>query len=246
MPLFGFYPEDNSLVKKEQEKKVFRYSLLFPLFFIGLCWALKISESFFTFQSYRLGIYPLDYHTLTGILTAPLIHGSYGHLMANTLPFLILAVALNYFYRGLAYRIFWIIYFCSGIFVWIVGRPAWHIGASGLIYGMASFLFFSGIFRNQLKLLTIALIVAFLYGSMFWGIFPLEDSLSWEGHLGGAFTGFFLALIYQHRGPERQKFQWEEESEEEKEEEQNSDTDEVNQDVKNSSEGPPNPLSPEK
>ncbi len=232
MPLFGFYPDDNSLVKKEQEKKVFRYSLLFPLFFIGLCWALKISESLFNIQLYRLGIYPLDYHALTGILTAPLIHGSYGHLMANTLPFLILAVALNYFYRGLAYRIFWIIYFCGGIFVWVTGRPAWHIGASGLIYGMASFLFFSGIFRNQLKLLTIALIVAFLYGSMFWGIFPLEDALSWEGHLGGAFTGFFLALIYRHRGPKRQKFEWEEEPDENS----NEEPDVENPDANNSTE----------
>ncbi|MDP4205325.1 MAG: rhomboid family intramembrane serine protease [Bacteroidota bacterium] len=229
MPIFGFYPDNSSPVEKELEKKVFRYSLIFPLFFTGLFWVMKIMESIFGFESYKLGIYPLYPSTLTGILTAPLVHANYEHLIANSAPFLVLSAALSYFYRGLSYRIFWFIYFFSGRFVWIFGRPAWHIGASGVIYGMASFLFFSGVFRSDTKLLTIALIVAFLYGGMFWGIFPFKEDMSWEAHFGGAIAGLFLAVIYRNRGPRRKEFEWETSESEDDEEFSDKTTDQENQ-----------------
>ena len=107
-----------------------------------------------------------------------------------------------------------IIYILSGICVWLGGRESWHIGASGIVYGLASFLFFSGVFRRDANLLTIGIIVVFLYGSMFWGIFPLKPEISWESHLWGAVSGLALAFYYRHQGPVRPVASWENEPEE--------------------------------
>jgi len=141
--------------------------------------------------------------------------------MANTLPFFILLTALVYYYRKLSYRIFFLIYFISGVCVWLGGRPAWHIGASGVVYGLAAFHLISGILRNDLRLLTISIIVVFLYGSMFWGIFPIQPDISWEAHLWGAISGVLLALYYRKYQVRRKKFDWEDEPEEDEEETEN-------------------------
>jgi membrane associated rhomboid family serine protease len=139
--------------------------------------------------------------------------------MSNSIPFLILTFALLYFYRNLAYRIFFLIYILSGICGWVGGRESWHLGASGLVYGLASFLFFSGIFRKDANLLTIGIIVVFLYGSMFWGIFPIKPEISWESHLWGSASGLVLAFYYRNQGPVRPSASWESEPDEEDEEE---------------------------
>jgi membrane associated rhomboid family serine protease len=164
------------------------------------------------------GIWPLRIKGLKGILFSPFIHASYDHLISNSIPFLILSFALLYFYRNLAYRIFFLIYILSGICVWLGGREAWHIGASGVVYGLASFLFFSGVFRKDLNLLTVSIIVAFLYGSMFWGIFPIKPEISWESHLWGSASGFLLSIYYRHQGPPRPVMGWENEPDEEEDE----------------------------
>jgi membrane associated rhomboid family serine protease len=97
--------------------------------------------------------------------------------------------------------VFFLTWIITGILVWLGGRSSYHIGASGLIYGFASFLFFSGIIRNSINLLAISLLVVFLYGSLVWGIFPFDYKISWESHLFGALTGFALAAAFRHYGP---------------------------------------------
>jgi membrane associated rhomboid family serine protease len=186
-----------------------------------LFWLVKFIENLYSISLAELGIFPLHVEGLPGILLSPFIHGSYSHLISNSVPFLVLSFALFYFYRSLAYRIFILIYILSGICVWLGGRESWHIGASGLVYGLASFLFFSGIFRRDMNLLTISIIVVFLYGSMFWGIFPLKPEISWESHLWGAASGLVLSWYYRHQGPIRPVPSWENEPEEESEEEIN-------------------------
>lgn len=215
MPLFDYYPRKHDPVDPETEKKIFKYSLLFPVVIVGLFWLVKLTENALNLDWSKFGILPLQIEGLPGILLSPFIHGSYDHLLSNSVPFLILAFALFYFYRNLAYRILFLIYILSGICVWLGGRESYHIGASGIIYGLASFLFFSGVLRKDANLLTIGIIVIFLYGSMFWGIFPIKPEISWESHLWGAASGLLLSFYYRHQGPVRPAASWENDPDEE-------------------------------
>lgn len=196
---------------KLNEKLRLKYSLAFPLLFTLVAWMIKLSEIALNSDFSILGIYPRTLWGLIGIILAPLIHANIHHLLSNTIPLLTLSVAIFYFYRGIAMKIFLTTYILSGLGVWIIGRPAYHIGASGLVYGFASFLFFSGIIRNDIKLLSISLLVIFMYGSLVWGIFPFVYNISWESHLMGGIIGFALAIIYRHHGPKAQPPSWEDE-----------------------------------
>jgi membrane associated rhomboid family serine protease len=227
MPLFDYYPRKQEPLDKDTEKKIFKYSLLFPLVIVGLFWLVKVVEDIYDLDLAEYGILPLHAEGLKGIILSPFIHGSYDHLLSNSLPFLILGFALFYFYRNLAYRILFLIYLLSGICVWFGGRESYHIGASGIVYGLASFLFFSGVLRKDASLLTIGIIVIFLYGSMFWGMFPFKPDISWESHLWGALSGLILALYYRHQGPARHKASWEDMPEEEEEEEEEDEPEEM-------------------
>ncbi len=198
-----------------EEKTKLTGSLAYPLLFLILIWAIKLVEEGFGLRMGFLGIYPLHIRGLPGILFAPLIHGDYSHLFANTGPLLILGTALFYFYRIIAFRLVALAWLMTGLWVWFGGREAWHIGSSGLIYAMASFLFFSGFIRKSVELMALSLIVVFLYGGMVWGIFPLREGVSWESHLMGGIAGFVLAIYYKHEGPQRKKYSWEVEEEEE-------------------------------
>ncbi|MCW0482257.1 rhomboid family intramembrane serine protease [Gaoshiqia sediminis] len=214
MRLFNYYP-NKSETDARLEKKIFKHSMVFPGFFLLCFWLVLLVESTLGYNFTQFGIFPHQLKGLKGILFSPFIHSGFKHLFANSVPFFVLSLALFYFYRKLAYRIFFLIYFLSGICVWLGGREAWHIGASGLVYGLGAFLFFSGIFRNDVRLLTIAIIVVFLYGGMFWGIFPIEPTISWESHLWGAASGLFLSVFYRHQGPQRSRFEWEDEPDDE-------------------------------
>jgi membrane associated rhomboid family serine protease len=165
----------------------------------------------FDFSSW--GLLPRDLTGLRGILFSPLIHGSFEHLAANTFPLMVLTFSLFFFYRKSPFTIFGLIYLFSGIFLWLGGREALHIGASGIIYGLAAFLFLSGILSRHTGLLTISLVVALLYGGLFWGIFPIKPEISWEGHLWGAVSGLALALIFRTPAPVDQVVPSEEEDE---------------------------------
>lgn len=126
-----------------------------------------------------------------------------------------------YFYRGIAYRVFFFIYLFTNVLLWCIGRESWHVGASGVIYGLATFLFFSGAIRRYIPLMAISLIVVFLYGSMIWGIFPLSLHLpySWEAHLSGSVSGIALSIIFRERGPQKPPPKvWDEESDDDSEE----------------------------
>ncbi|MCL1822206.1 MAG: rhomboid family intramembrane serine protease [Prolixibacteraceae bacterium] len=215
MKIFNYYPHDTSLDDKELEKKIFRHSLLFPSIFIALFWLVKLVESGFDLSFVQFGIYPLNFNGLPGIILSPFIHSGYSHLISNSIPFFILLFALVYFYRKYAYRIFFLIFLMSGICVWLAGREAWHIGASGVVYGLAAFHFTSGVIRNDVRLLTLAVVVVFLYGSMVWGMMPIDPKISWESHLWGAVSGVLLAVYYRKYNIRRKQFDWENELEEE-------------------------------
>ena len=100
-------------------------------------------------------------------------------------------------------------FFISGFWLWIIGRPSFHIGASGLIYALASFLFISGIIRKTPRLAAVSMLIIFLYGSMIWGVLPTNMPISWEGHLSGFIAGILVAIFFKNKGPKRKKYQWE-------------------------------------
>jgi membrane associated rhomboid family serine protease len=194
----------------ETERKKFLRSLVFPSLFLIFLWLIRIFESLFSIDLGFLGIYPLKASGLIGIVTAPLVHASFAHLAANSIPLFVLSVGIFYFYREIAYWIFFLIYFMTGLWTWFFAREAYHLGASGLIYGFASFLFFSGLIRKDVRLSIVSFIVVFLYGGMVWGIFP---------HLMGMLAGLVLALYFRKYGPQRKKYDWEEDEEDEEEDE---------------------------
>ncbi len=205
------------------EKKRFYHSLVFPGFFLFLIWFMKFVEFGFETDLGFLGIYPHKIKGLIGIITSPLVHADINHLFDNSIPVFILSLAIFYFYREVAYKVFFLIYFATGILVWIFAREAYHIGASGLIYGFASFLFVSGVIRKNRNLLAISLLVVFLYGSLVWGLFPYDYKISWESHLMGAVTGVVVAIIYRKEGPESDMQRWMKEMDEDEEDEESQD-----------------------
>jgi membrane associated rhomboid family serine protease len=204
------------------EKKRLGVSLVFPGLFLLIIWMMKIVEVTLHLNFTFLGIFPLRMKGLIGIVTAPLVHSDFQHLAANSLPLLILGTGLFYFYQKIAFKVFFLIYLISNLWIWFGARYAYHIGASGLIYGMASFLFFSGVIRKNVKLMAISLLVVFLYGSMVWGLLPIQPHVSWESHLMGAIAGLVLAFYFRDRGPRRKVYSWELEEEEEDEDDENA------------------------
>ena len=196
-----------------EEQKRFLHSLIFPVFFLVVIWLVKIVEILLNLDFAFLGIFPLKTKGLTGIITAPLIHSDLEHLIANSIPVLILGTGVFYFYNKIAYKVFFLSYIIANVWIWFGARQAYHIGASGLVYSFAAFLFVSGVIRKNVKLMAISLLVVFLYGSMIWGVLPIQPHISWESHLMGAIAGLILAIYYKDRGPARRTYSWEFEDE---------------------------------
>jgi Uncharacterized membrane protein (homolog of Drosophila rhomboid) len=197
------------------DKKKFITSLILPVAFVFLLWVIKISEIIFNLDFTGFGILPGSFNGMPGILFAPLIHANIKHLFSNSIPLLFLGSGIIYFYRNSSYKVILIIYLGTGILDWIFARKAYHIGASGIIYGFVTFLFFSGIIRRDTRAIALALLVTFLYGSLIWGILPVDSSVSWESHLFGSIMGIFCAFLYKSSDP-AVKYDWEDEDDNEK------------------------------
>jgi membrane associated rhomboid family serine protease len=197
------------------DKKKFITSLILPVAFVFLLWVIKISEIIFNLDFTGFGILPGSFNGMPGILFAPLIHANIKHLFSNSIPLLFLGSGIIYFYRNSSYKVILIIYLGTGILDWIFARKAYHIGASGIIYGFVTFLFFSGIIRRDTRAIALALLVTFLYGSLIWGILPVDRSVSWESHLFGSIMGIFCAFLYKSSNP-AVKYDWEDEDDNEK------------------------------
>lgn len=175
----------------------------------------RLLESGMDWNFYRLGILPRRPENLLSILTVVFVHADWEHLANNAISFFLLSLMLFYFYRELAVRVLLFTWLSSGLLLWLIGRDSCHVGASGWIYAIAFFLFFSGLFRKMASVTSVSFIVALMYGSMVWHIFPweLHDPVSWEGHLAGGVTGFFLAVVFRNKPPQPLPEVWEEDEE---------------------------------
>ncbi|MDJ0840378.1 MAG: rhomboid family intramembrane serine protease [Acidobacteriota bacterium] len=164
-------------------------------------WTVKMAETWWDASFTHFGMFPRDWKHLYGIVTMPFLHKDFGHLYANSFGVFVLTMALFQFYEKVAWRVILHSVLWGGVMVWIIARPAYHIGASGLIYSLTAFLFLSGILRRDRASVGVMLIVAFLYGGAIWGVFPIHPGISWEGHLCGAIVGCLLAVRYRRVDP---------------------------------------------
>ena len=189
--------------------KILIDNLSLPLAFLLIIWSVKILEFGLSVSFINLGVFPQKISSLRGIIFSPIIHKDIAHLLNNTYPIIVLGGLLCYFYKKIAIKIFFWLYFVSGFWLWIIGRPVYHVGASGVIYALASFLLISGLIKKNNSLTAASMLIIFLYGSMIWGILPINNGVSWEGHLTGMVAGILIALFFKKEGPENTKYQWE-------------------------------------
>jgi len=169
-----------------------------PLFFVLFLWIIYWLQIRFDFDFYKNGIYPRDFSGLQGVLFSPFIHENLSHLYNNSIPLLVLLAALQFFYPKQALPVIGYGILFSGLITWLIGRENFHIGASGLIYVLVSFIFFTGIQTRYYRLVALSLSVILLYGGMIWYVFPeVDKTISWEGHLAGFITGLVMSFLYK-------------------------------------------------
>ena len=201
-----------------KEEKLLLQNFIAPLLFVMLLWIIKGVEINFHLQFSKYGLLPRNIDALTGIITFPLLHGDWQHLISNSAGLLVLGFLLFTFHREIAYRVVIQIWLLHGVWLWLGGRTTYHIGASGIIYGLAAFLFFTGVFKKEKSTMTISLLVVFLYGSMVWGLMPFLQGIIWEGHLYGGAAGLLMAWYYRKTGIQKPIYDWEKEEEDYEEE----------------------------
>lgn len=219
--LISFVSMDDTIIKTERlQKKRIWLATIPALVMCVMVWLMFLIDytHIFQFNFSVLGIYPRQMNGLAGIIFSPFVHGSFSHLISNTVPILILISLLFYFYNQIAFKSLTYLWLLSGFFTWLIGRNSYHVGASGLIFALVFFLFFSGLFRKYIPLVAVSMVVAFVYGSTVWSIFPITEyidvTLSWEGHLSGAFAGLIVAMIFRKQGPQKPETFWNDDEEE--------------------------------
>jgi len=204
-------PEDLE-IENELEKAKIKSSFFYSGIFVSCLWLIQFIQFALKMNFSSSGILPRNISGIPGIFLSPLIHADFSHLVSNSLTLFLLLFGIFYFYRTSVIKVFFIIYFVPGILVWLFARQSYHIGASGIVYGFAAFLFFSGVFRKDKRSIALSLLIVFLYGGMVWGILPTDPAISFESHFFGAVTGIICAFIYRKNDPPP-VYEWEEESE---------------------------------
>ena len=206
-------------VKSEDSFQYHTGIVAFPLVFVLLIWIVYWIEIKFGINLNFLGVYPRNITGLIGVIGSPFIHSSISHLYSNTIPLFVLSMALFYFYKPIAWKVIVYGIVFSGLLTWFIGRPAYHIGASGLIYLLVSFIFFKGIFTKHYRLVALSLLIVFLYGSMIWYALPVKEGISWEGHLSGLLVGLLFAFVFKSQIMKPKKYKWEQSDYNEEEDE---------------------------
>ena len=190
-----------------------RKSIILSSFFVSLLWSIKLCGWFLDWPLATLGVYPRSVESLVGVLFGPLIHGSFAHIATNTFGVLILGAALLYGYPKSRWWVLATIWVLSGIGVWLLGRPGFHIGASGLTHGLFFFLLVVSMLRRDRRSIALMMMASLLFGGMFWGVLPSEENVSFEYHLFGGSAGVLAALLFWRRDPKpaEKQYDWENE-----------------------------------
>lgn len=189
-----------------EDSKNFEYNLtviLVPIVAIFAIWFVFWYEIKFGLNFTKYGILPQSFKGLRGVLFSPFIHSSTSHLFNNSIPLGVLLGSLFFFYKDIALKVVVFGTLLTGLLTWSFARESYHIGASGVVYLLFSFVFFSGLFRKHYRLVALSLVVVFLYGGMIWYVLPIKEGMSWEGHLSGFIIGLLLAILFKNKGPQK-------------------------------------------
>jgi membrane associated rhomboid family serine protease len=203
-----FDSPDPAFTRSAKARDNFRLAARLALGFVGLLWLIPLLGWGLGLE--RFGVHPRQWIGLPGILAAPLLHVGFEHLIANSLPLLVLGTVMLQLYPTAAFRVLPAIYLGPGVAVWLFARQGIHVGASGLVYGLVSYIFVAGVIRRDRRAIAASLLVAFLYGALVWGVLPVKYGVSWETHLAAALIGALLAIAMRHRdNPPRIRYSWE-------------------------------------
>jgi membrane associated rhomboid family serine protease len=201
---------DPAYTGSEQRRAHFRLAVKIALGFLALLWLIHLMNWGLDLGPEPLGIRPRQLAGLPGIVFAPLVHGNFAHLIANSLPLLVLGTAMLFLYPQAAPRTLPLIYLGPGVAVWLFARDSVHLGASGLVYGLLGYIFVAGLLRRDRRAIAASLVVSFMYGSLVWGVLPTRFGTSWETHLAAATIGVVLAIALRHLDvPPRKRYAWE-------------------------------------
>ncbi|WP_435414721.1 rhomboid family intramembrane serine protease [Polaribacter aestuariivivens] len=197
-------------MKNKQKLNFSKTTFLIPIIFIVIIWLVYWIEIHFGLNFNKYGVSPKTLKGFRGVFLMHFIHGDALHLFNNSIPLFVLLSSLFYFYRDISYKVLLLGGFSTGFFTWLIADSSYHIGASGIVYLLFSFVFFSGIIKHYYRLIALSLVVIFLYGSMIWYVLPIKEGMSWEGHLSGFVTGFILAVVYRKKGIVKKNYQFKE------------------------------------
>jgi membrane associated rhomboid family serine protease len=203
---------DPAYARTERARDNFRLAVRIALGFVALLWVIELLSLALDLGPEDFGVRPRQLAGLPGILFAPLVHGGFAHLLANSLPLLILGTAMLYLYPSAALKVLPAVYLGPGVAVWLFARGGVHVGASGLVYGLVSYIFVAGLIRRDRRAIAASLLVSFMYGALVWGVLPIESGVSWETHLAAALIGVALAIALRRLDlPPRKRYSWEDE-----------------------------------
>ncbi len=189
-----------------------------PILFVFAIWFVKGFELIYNTPLHEYGIKSLDIYRIPGIFSFPFLHADFNHLINNTYPIIVLGGIISSIYKEISNQVFFFSYLLSGTILWFIGNPEENvIGASGIVYALASFVLISGFIKKQPRLTILSFLIIFMYGSLFWGMLPMPNKISWEGHLSGFITGILIAIYFKNKGPQEKKYNYELEEELEKE-----------------------------
>ena len=201
---------DPAYTGSERTQAHFRLALKIAFGFVGLLWFIYLMNAGLDQEPDPFGIHPRQWIGLPGILFAPLVHGGFDHLVANSPPLLVLGTTMLFLYPLSALRVLPAVYLGTGIAVWLFGRDSVHFGASGLVYGLVSYVFLAGVLRRDRRAVAASLVVCFMYGSLAWGVLPVQPGVSWETHLAAALIGMGSAIALRHLDvPPHKRYAWE-------------------------------------
>ena len=206
---------DPAYTNSERARANFRLAFKIALGFVALIWLIQLWNWGLDLELARFGVRPREWAGLPGIVLAPLLHGGFSHLIGNSLPLLVLGTVMLHLYPSSALKVIPAAYLGPGIAVWLFARTSVHAGASGLVYGLVSYIFVAGLIRRDKRAIAASLLVCFLYGTLVWGVLPIKPGVSWETHLAAGLIGLILAIALRHLDiPPRKRYDWDDENDE--------------------------------
>jgi len=204
---------DLTVARLERARGNFKLAVRIALGFVAVLWLVQLLVSGLEIGPENFGVRPRQLAGLAGILFAPLVHGDFGHLFANSPPLIVVGTAMLYLYPQSALRVLPAVYLGPGVAVWLLARGSSHLGASGLVYGLVGYIFVAGLIRRDRRAIAASLLVSFMYGALVWGVLPIKAGVSWETHLAAGIIGVVLAIALRHLDvPPRRRYSWEEET----------------------------------